>query len=169
MKLLKWLDKNFEEMLITLFMAWFTFSCIWQVIARFILQNSVAWTEETAKYSFIWMTFIGAAVASKKNLHVRVDILEHLVKGRARKYLGIICKVIFMVFTVIAAAVGIVVCQGLIRQPQSSPVLGLPMVWVYAALPVGMGLTTLRQLQNIILELLAMRRGRCSEKEKGGC
>ena len=43
------------------------------------------------------------------------------------------------------------------------------MVWVYAALPVGMGLTTLRQLQNIILELLAMRRGRCSEKEKGGC
>ena len=99
--------------------------------------------------------------------------LDDLYRGRSciqkESARQIICKVIFMGFTVIAAGVGIVVCQGLIRQPQSSPVLGLPMVWVYAALPVGMGLTTLRQLQNIILELLAMRRGRCSEKEKGGC
>lgn len=162
MNLWKWLDKNFEEALITLFMMWFTFACIWQVISRFVLKSPAAWTEETAKYSFIWMTFIGAAVASKKNLHMRVDILEHLVKGRSKFILGIICKVIFTVFTVVTVIVGIGVCRSLILQPQSSPVLGMPMVLVYAALPVGMGLTSLRQIQNIILEIQAMK------KEEGG-
>lgn len=167
MKILRWIDKNFEETLITVFMGWFTFACIWQVFARFVLKTSVSWTEETAKYSFIWMTFVGAAVASKKDLHVRVDILEHLFGGPFKKALGIGCKCIFLAFAVIAAGVGVQVCRGLLAQPQKSPVMGISMVYVYAALPVGMGLTSLRQLQNIVREIISCREEKRAEAAQG--
>ena len=36
-----------------------------QVLFRYLLNNSLNWTEELAKYLFVWMTFIGSASAFK--------------------------------------------------------------------------------------------------------
>ena len=40
-----------------------------QVLSRYVLQTSLAWTEELARYLFIWLASLGAAYAFKTRSH----------------------------------------------------------------------------------------------------
>ena len=37
-------------------------ACVMQVFFRFVLNNSLSWTEELARYCFIWMHMLGASI-----------------------------------------------------------------------------------------------------------
>lgn len=151
-KILIKLVKHFEEIVLSCMMAYFVFATAAQVIARYVLKVSAPWAEETARYVFIWMTFLGAAYAAKTDSHIRVDILEGAL-GRYGAAVKHGSSLLFLVFVVVMAATGVKVCAGMIARPQFSTVLHIPMVWVYAALPVGMTLTVLRTLQRMYREI----------------
>lgn len=148
MKALRLIDRWFEESVITVFMGYFVFATIFQVVARLVLHVPAAWTEETSRYAFIWMTFVGSAVAVKQFRHVRVDLLDTYVKNpKVKAVLFWICYLAFLVFALVMAKIGVDICRTLLRRPQVMPVMGLSMIYVYSALPVGMALTVLRLLQ----------------------
>src|SRR3546814_15596226 len=78
-EVLKWLDENAE-----LWMLLFLYSCIVLVIAievirRFGLMYSSVWGEEAARYAFIYLVWIGAAVAVRDRAHIRIDVITHLM------------------------------------------------------------------------------------------
>ena len=147
-KVLYYLDHYFEEVILSCFVAFFVFATALQVFARLVLKVSMPWTEETARYTLIWMTFLGSAFAAKKGTHIRVDILEtSLHKGCG--VIHTVSYVIFLVFTVTMTVVGIQICSKFAAMPQYSTVLHIPILYVYLALPVGMGLTTFRVLQKM--------------------
>lgn len=151
-KILTCIDNYFKEVILSCMMAYFVFATAAQVVARYVLKVSAPWAEETARYVFIWMTFLGASYAAKKGIHIRVDILESALG----KYGNIVkhgSSLLFLVFLVIMASAGIQVCAGMIARPQYSTVLHIPMIYVYAALPVGMILTALRTLQRTYREI----------------
>ena len=79
-------------------MAYFVFATVFQVLARFVLKISAPWTEESARYVFIWMTFIGAAYGAKKKQHIRIDILESMAAGNWKKAFHAISTVLFLYF-----------------------------------------------------------------------
>ena len=81
MKVVRFLDKWLEEIIISVMMGYFVFSIVFEVIAR-LARISAPWTEETARYAFIWMTLVGCAAAVKHGNHVRVDILEMIVSKK---------------------------------------------------------------------------------------
>ena len=166
MKFLRLIDKWFEESLITLFMAYFVFATVFQVIARFVLKIPAPWTEETAKYAFIWMTFIGSAVAVKNGSHVKVDILENALKGKAKSFVYWSTMVVFLGFMIWMTVAGVQMVQTLIAKPQQSPVLNISMAYVYGAMPVGLGLTVLRIIQLMVKKLLASRKGAEAQSEE---
>ena len=142
-KVLYYLDHYFEEVILSCFVAFFVFATTLQVFARLVLKISMPGTEETARYTLIWMTFMGSAFAAKKGTHIRVDILETSIhKGR-----GVIHTVSYV--TVTMTVVGIQICSKFAAMPQYSTVLHIPILYVYLALPVGMGLTTFRVLQKM--------------------
>lgn len=75
MKLLKWLDRNFEEkLLVILLIVTVTLTFI-QVVMRYIFHNSLAWSEELARYLFLYLIWIGAAYAVKREQHLRIEII----------------------------------------------------------------------------------------------
>lgn len=43
-----------------------------QVLSRYVLQTSLAWTEELARYLFIWLAALGSAYAFKLRSHFLV-------------------------------------------------------------------------------------------------
>ncbi len=143
------LDNYFEEAILSCMMAYFVFATVFQVIARFVLKISAPWTEESARYVFIWMTFVGAAYAAKKKGHIRIDILETSLTGVGGKIFNRIANFLFLVFLLLMGCVGVGICRGLIEKPQTSSVLQIPMIYIYAALPVGMYLAAFRTIQNI--------------------
>ena len=129
-------------------MAYFVFATALQVLARYVFKISVPWSEETARYVFIWMIFLGSAYAAKKEIHIRVDILENAL-GKYGKLVKGISSLAFLAFALIMTYAGAKTCGGMINTPQYSTVMEIPMVYVYAALPVGMLLTAFRMLQRM--------------------
>lgn len=157
--ILHWFNHRLEGTLIVIMMGYFVFATISQVLARFVFQVSAPWTEESARYVFIWMTFIGASYAAQKSSHIRIDILETSIGGQVGKSIKLLSMILFLCFVLTLSKVGIDICLGLLENPQTSSVLRIPMVYVYAALPVGMLLTSFRLLQNLYYGYIAKGRG----------
>ena len=54
-----------------------------QVIFRYVIGNSLSWSEEFARYVEVWVVYLGSAYAFGKGQHISMDILHHIlpVKG----------------------------------------------------------------------------------------
>lgn len=146
MKVLKWLDKHLEEYLL-IFLSVVTVVVVFlQVVMRYALSSSLVWSEELARYAFIWMIYIGVSYAVKKNKHLAVDAFKTLFEEKGKIILGMIANVCFLVFAVVLSYYGLDI---VLRVTRESAALLLPMEWVYAAPVVGLVLTTIRLLQQL--------------------
>jgi TRAP-type C4-dicarboxylate transport system permease small subunit len=69
-----------------------------QFFTRYVLNDSLGWTEEIARYLLIGVTFIGAAMAVRKQSHVAVEFLYRWVPRRGRIVAQAAIDVIAVVF-----------------------------------------------------------------------
>ena len=58
MKVLRFLDENIEKILCVVLLAAMSILIVVQVFFRYALNNSLSWTEELARYMFIWLIYI---------------------------------------------------------------------------------------------------------------
>ena len=58
-KILKWLDDNIELYICVFLMSFMTLLVFVQVVMRYVFNNSLSWSEELARYTFIWLIYIG--------------------------------------------------------------------------------------------------------------
>lgn len=68
-----------------------------QVVCRF-LRVPTPWTEEMARYLYVYITFLGSAVALKENEHVVIDLLLSKLKKRPRKVMDGIISLLITLF-----------------------------------------------------------------------
>ena len=118
-----------------------------QVFCRYVFNAAPSWTEEIAKYLFVWMTFVGAAAAFRDNIHIGVDFFVSLLPASAGKFMGIVDKVLVVSVSAVLTVIGVfwtVDVWGML-----SPAVGLPIALVlYAALPVGSALIVYYGIMN---------------------
>jgi TRAP-type C4-dicarboxylate transport system permease small subunit len=163
MNVLKWLDKNLEEYLL-MFLSVFTVVVIFsQVVMRYLFNNSLTWSEEIARYAFIWMIYIGVSYGVKRNAHLAVDILPIMFKEKGKLMFAIIADFFFLVFTIIVTIYGLDIIAKITRE---SAALEIPMSYVYAAPVAGMGLTIFRLLQRFVLHYKVLREGKAIKLKK---
>jgi TRAP-type C4-dicarboxylate transport system permease small subunit len=116
-----------------------------------MLDNSLSWSEELARYCFIWLVYIGISYGVKKQRHIKVDVLLVLLKEKGRIVLTLIANVLFLIFGLFVIKHGYDIAAQLLAFGQQSPALHIPMGLVYMATPVGIGLTIIRLIQNMIV------------------
>lgn len=122
-----------------------------QVVARYVFQNSITWSEELARYLFIWMNFLLLGSVTLRGRHLSVDILEERLSVKARKVL------LQVVFALSALTLIVFIYWGADltftqwQLGQVSAAMGLPKWVVYAALPVGFLICLIRLVQSSIL------------------
>jgi TRAP-type C4-dicarboxylate transport system permease small subunit len=150
MRVLKWLDKHIEEVFLVIFSVVMVTAIFMQVFMRYVLGSSLAWSEELARYCFIWLVYLGISYGVKKQRHIKVDIVLILLKDKWKIVLNIIANLIFLAFAVFVIIYGYSIADRLLSFGQTSPALQLPMGLVYLATPVGMGLTAFRLIQQLI-------------------
>jgi len=105
-----------------------------QVFCRYVLKISLSFTEELARFLFIWVTFLGTAMALKKNQHVCMELLLEQLPATARKVIELVGTITSAVIYLIMIWSGYVVVSKTMRQ--TSAALNLPMGLVYAVVPV---------------------------------
>ena len=165
MKILSWLDKYFEEVIVLTLLAVMVVIMGIQVFMRYAVNYSLSWPEELTRYMFIWFVFIGMSYSVKYDIHIRINILETFVP-RIEKSLRVIQDVIFFAFCIYMLPFAFKAVKMLIRTNQHSPAMQIPMYVVYVALLIGLLLTVFRLLQKYLSVFLKTKKINDHEESK---
>lgn len=118
------------------------------VCSRYALNLPLAWSEELAKILLVWVTFIGAAVASRRGRHLKIeDVLKRMdEKGQRKMYIYI--NVVVSLFLVFMIWKGF--SFSIAMKDTVTDALRISNMVLYAALPVGATLMLPYSIRNII-------------------
>ncbi|MDQ3553247.1 MAG: TRAP transporter small permease [Chloroflexota bacterium] len=105
------------------------------VVARYVLNISLPWSEEVARLLLVWLTFLGAAAATAQRSHIRVDTIYARFSGRRRKVIeatSILLSLLTLVLLIWAS-------RGLFGPSAAtvSPGSGIQAGWTRIALPIA--------------------------------
>ena len=88
-KVVSWVGAVFFVILIV--------ACVTQVFFRFALNHSLSWTEELARYAFIWMHMIGSSLLICDGGHATVTAVLDQLSGSAKKLVEIFIEIVILV------------------------------------------------------------------------
>ncbi|HEY8426321.1 MAG TPA: TRAP transporter small permease [Limnochordales bacterium] len=106
-----------------------------QVLFRFVLRAPLSWSEELARYCFVWLASLGAAAGVRRGLHPGIELWPAGVPAWVRRAVAIVGVGVVGAFLIVLAAYGWRLAAFNMRQ--RSPAMGLPMGLPYAAVPTG--------------------------------
>ncbi|HTO49693.1 MAG TPA: TRAP transporter small permease [Burkholderiales bacterium] len=132
------------------------------VFSRYVMGRTFVWYDEVARACFIWLVFLGAAVAVKRGAHFGLHVLVDAMPPHLRRAALLLTPLTVIVF----AAVLVVQGWSLTRHgaTQTTAVMAMPVSWIYAAMPVG---GTLMILYSLPVAWRVWRGAAMSEDEPG--
>jgi TRAP-type C4-dicarboxylate transport system permease small subunit len=159
-KVLDFLDK-----LLTFFEEWTLFitvmvaliSLFVNVVLRYGFNYSLAWSEELVREVIIYTTFIGCSAAVKDRSMIRIDALIQLVP-KLKKPLNIFSNLATLVFAILMIYYGWLMALMQVRTQQQTIILQIPLVYLYAILPLMGVMILIRTLQVFHGDWLESRR-----------
>ena len=153
---MKFLNEHLEACFIVPLMFLMSIIIFVQVVMRYVFHSSLTWSEEMARYLFVWLVYFSVAYTAKKEAHIRIDAAINIYPKKARAYVEILSEIIVLAFAIFIAVTSVTVFQKISASGQISPALHVPMQFVYAAPLVGFFLTAIRQIQCIIRRIKAL-------------
>ena len=117
------------------------------VIARYVLQNSLSWSEEFGRYMMVWCGFLGCSIAIRDDSHVGVSMVVDLCPPALRKFMIVLNKVVVAVFIIVVFVTSLKHLNTLSIQKSSA--LEIPMILPYLSVTIGMALMFLENLRRI--------------------
>ncbi|TMG98675.1 MAG: TRAP transporter small permease [Betaproteobacteria bacterium] len=104
------------------------------VALRYLTNHSILWVEEVSRYAMIWLTFLGAGLVLRHGGHIGIDTLQE----RLPKWAPTLRAMIFaLVLGFCAFMAWIGARYATLTWNQTTPVLQIPVGFVYLALPAG--------------------------------
>ena len=132
-----------------------------QVFVRYVLEQSLPWTEEVSRYSFIWASFLTAAVIVGRGEHFSIDFLLEKMSFRLRCATRIATTVLCLGFTLVLIFFG---TRWSLRQMiATSPILELPQGLVYSIVPLAALHMSIHLLVQLFLAVGELRRVRAMQ------
>lgn len=123
-----------------------------QVVCRYGFDSSLSWSEEAARYLFVWIIFLGSSSAARRGQHMAVDVISGMLPPAFRKWPATLVLLVGFVFFLTFGLLALRLAEN--AATQLSAGLQIPVSWVYAAGPAG-ALLILLQLFNGMLRSLA--------------
>jgi TRAP-type transport system small permease protein len=127
---------RFLQVLLTLLMAALVVPVAMQVLSRYTpFVPRYIWTEEIARFCFVWVIMIGAMIAVREGTHFDVDVLPKIESPRAQGLLRLFVHFAIAVFAVSFVWWGWSFAE--LGARQISEIAGLPMLSIYIAWPLS--------------------------------
>ncbi len=150
MKILKFLDDYFEMSVCIVLMSTMTLVLAVQVFMRYVMQSSLTWSEELARYIFVWLIYMGISYGAKIMKHIRIEAAVLLLPQKGQRYAEILGDILFLGFALFVVVTSWGIVQKQLMLGQTSPAIQMPMWMLYSAPMVGFALTAVRQVQAIV-------------------
>ncbi|GAB3822021.1 TRAP transporter small permease [Pontibacter rugosus] len=149
MKIRKTVDSVLFTLLVVL-MSVMVINVLWQVASRFILKSPSSFTDELARYLLIWVGLLGASYVSGKKMHLAIDIIPSKMEGKGARNLNIFIHLLVALFAFFAMVWGgINLVYITLTLGQTSASLGIPLGYVYTAIPLSGLLIIFYSLMNL--------------------
>jgi TRAP-type C4-dicarboxylate transport system permease small subunit len=132
---LRWVDSLvfiiFWVLAIVVFLQFFT---------RYILNDSIAWTEEIARFLLIGVTFIGSIMATRKQSHIAVEFIYRWIPRTGRRIAQILIDVLTTSFFIMLAVFSAQIAQLTLQKMVSLDIPKSTIYWIVTAAFVCMAL-----------------------------
>jgi len=147
-KIVSWLDDNLEEtILVALLLA---MSCIMmmQIVVRYVFSAPMSWPEEFCRYCFVYSGMLSAGYCIRKKVGIQVDLLVNFMPRPIQIILDYFSKLTLLALYgyLFYSSFGLISITTTV-----SSAMQLPIKFVYMAFPIGFGLGTIREIQDIVL------------------
>ncbi len=100
------------------------------VILRYVFGFSYRWTDELARYLFIYIVFLGIPIAFRENIHAAIEYFRSKFFIRIKHGLQVFCDLLITITIIYIGYYTITMMQGRLGKTLS-PGLKLPMVYLY--------------------------------------
>lgn len=152
----------FEEwtLFITVFVA--LVSLFINVVLRYGFNYSLAWSEELIRHVIIYTTFIGCGVAIKERKMIRIDASVQLLPN-LKVPLTFFSNIVTIIFAAMMVYYGWLMAALQYRTAQKTIIMQIPYVILYAILPLMGILWTLRTIQVLYQDIMALKAEKTSQ------
>jgi TRAP-type C4-dicarboxylate transport system permease small subunit len=152
----------FEEwtLFITVFVA--LVSLFVNVVLRYGFNYSLAWSEELIRHVIIYTTFIGCGVAIKERKMIRIDASVQLMP-KLKVPLTFFSNIVTMIFAAMMIYYGWLMAALQYRTAQKTIIMQIPYVILYAILPLMGILWSLRTIQVLYQDIMALKAEKSSQ------
>lgn len=147
-------DYRWEDWITVVFFWVLGFVVFYQFFTRYALDNSAAWTEEIARYLLIIVTFVGGAMATRKNTHIHLEFLYRFLPPKVGRVLSTLVDLVRVVFLVYATYLSALLVPKM--QFMNMTVVDFPMSYVYGMVTFGFAMMSYRA---IVLAIRHWRQG----------
>jgi TRAP-type C4-dicarboxylate transport system permease small subunit len=156
---------KFAKFIVSLSFGTMTLLIFMQVIFRYVFKESLSWSEELARYLFIWLTFIGASIATREKSHINVAMFVNNLKSpKMKKTFIVLANLLSMFFLGVLVYYGFNIASQILKFKQVSASMPFLYVgFVYFAVPIG----SLIMFLNLIEINLAVLKDEDEEDEGG--
>lgn len=163
-----WVD-HIEETLIALILGLMTLVTFANVVARYVFNTNILWALETTVFLFAWLVLLGASYCVKTKAHLGVDVIINMLEAPARRGLGLFAAACCIAFSVLLFYGALDYWLPFVTKNvwyevndirmiewlrfieplmnENEPYEKLPRFIPYFALPLGVGLITIRFFQ----------------------
>jgi len=154
------LDENAERWMIMFFYTFIIYVIVVGVFRRFVLNFSSQWTTETAIQGYIFLTWIGAAWAVRRRIHIRVNAIFSVVSDKYQNLLYILSDLTFIYVGVFTLMWFWPVWYRNLQQGSTSVGLEAPWALFMTSILLGFALFMVRTVQMLYIDVQNLRHRR---------
>ncbi len=147
MKTIDWILEKIEDYLSVICFSLMSIIVLVAVFLRYVLFYPFPWGEEAARYLMVWGIFLGISIGVRKKAHLGVEAFIYRLPANMIKKAMFVSQLIMMAGYLWFAYLSFELVLRIKATGQTSAAMQLPMYYIYAALPVGLTLSLVRQMQ----------------------
>lgn len=135
-----------ENIMVVILMLVATVVAIVQVVARYVFNNSLYWSEELILYSLITMSFLAASMGVRYAAHISVEMLYAFAGPRLTRVLKYVATLLGFAFAATLVYYGGRLFINTSNMGQLSPAMQVPVAYIYLTIPVAGAFMLVRYL-----------------------
>ncbi len=138
---------------------------ILKILLRYIFQISLLWNQVLLQHFILWLTFLGASLATCENRHISIDVLTRYLPRHLVQCTNILIHIISFVIVSILAYTGFEFIRD--EQMSGATLVGtIPIWWAKLIIPIGFGLIALHFALQTVMEIFSKTKGEAASWER---
>lgn len=150
MVVLKWLERHFEELICCVCLTVIAIAVFAQVIARYVFEVALHWTEETAAMCMVWAVYMGAALCVRERFHIRIIVAVQALPIRFGMVVIFLADILWAFFCLFMLRISWEYLSVFWRFAEYSPSLGINQFYPQTILVIGYSLMLIRLIQTYV-------------------